>query len=617
MDGLWTPGKVSHVQGAQLEQVLQNAQSRLVVVDWFAPWCGPCRRIAPFYEELAARYTAVVFVSVDTEAPLNKSAMLAMRYQIRAFPTFSFHLQNVEKERFSGADPNKLEGVVTRLMAAAEDAQLADALRMSMSVDGTGANNSNNNSSGGQSTGGGNSAEVNKAELMAALDKADAEDPEPEGDSSISLRAKRTTGAVIELSVSAKASAQHLRRKVARELEAAPESLRIIFRGKIILDKHTLASYGITEDGLTVHVAVSGKASSANKPSAAPSPAPSVANRTSDSPAAPGVAALRSALQDLERKNGRTNAKDAVQVMLLYVRNVIKHPEDVKFRSIRQGNAKFSSKIAACAGGLDCMKALGFDHAERNGEPYLVLRSEESVEVMKAREEELRGTIDRLAPASSFPSSSGMGGMPSAAPSAAGAGPSGADPFGFAGSGAGNPFAGFAAPGNNFASMFGGMNMPGGGFGAGGLPGMSPEMLQQFQNNPQMQSLSMNMMQRLMQDPELMTSITQAMSSGQDPMMAMASNPRLMETMMSMMSDPSVMSSLSGAVGQARQQPFPFNSAPSNAAAAPPPFTTSSAAPSSGTSGAGNASSGNSASNNNEDNGEDEDLDDIDDIYAD
>jgi thioredoxin 2 len=92
------------------------AQKRLpVLIDFWAPWCGPCKMFAPTFKASAAKFAdKIVYAKVDTEA----EQMLGAKYNIRSIPTLIYFWQGKELGRVSGAlPPAELDQLALQLVS--------------------------------------------------------------------------------------------------------------------------------------------------------------------------------------------------------------------------------------------------------------------------------------------------------------------------------------------------------------------------------------------------------------------------------------------------------------------------------------------------------------------
>ncbi|KFK33157.1 hypothetical protein AALP_AA6G338000 [Arabis alpina] len=87
--------------------------SKLMVIDFSASWCGPCKTIMPAFLDMAEKFSDVDFVIVDVDE-LND---VAGEFSVRAMPTFVLVKRGREVERIVGADKDQLENKVSHYSA--------------------------------------------------------------------------------------------------------------------------------------------------------------------------------------------------------------------------------------------------------------------------------------------------------------------------------------------------------------------------------------------------------------------------------------------------------------------------------------------------------------------
>ena len=94
-------GTTRAVTDASFEaEVLKN--SKPVIVDYWAEWCGPCRMIAPVLEEIASEYGEKIDV---VKLNVDENPAVAQRYQILAIPTLNVFQNGKVVKQIKGAKP--------------------------------------------------------------------------------------------------------------------------------------------------------------------------------------------------------------------------------------------------------------------------------------------------------------------------------------------------------------------------------------------------------------------------------------------------------------------------------------------------------------------------------
>lgn len=95
----------------EFESFMQQSNDKLVVIDFTATWCGPCKAIAPYFQELADSNSDVIFIKVD----VDDAEDVAAKCGIQAMPTFKFYKNGAEVKQLQGADKSTLTNLVAKL----------------------------------------------------------------------------------------------------------------------------------------------------------------------------------------------------------------------------------------------------------------------------------------------------------------------------------------------------------------------------------------------------------------------------------------------------------------------------------------------------------------------
>lgn len=108
-------GKVEKVTAKSFRKEVLRAPG-VVLVDFYADWCGPCHQMAPIFEELASAYAGKMKF---TKVNVDHAPQIAANYRVSGIPTLGFFKDGQLIHAVTGARPRAaLEAEIERVLAA-------------------------------------------------------------------------------------------------------------------------------------------------------------------------------------------------------------------------------------------------------------------------------------------------------------------------------------------------------------------------------------------------------------------------------------------------------------------------------------------------------------------
>mmetsp|Transcript_25931 Transcript_25931/g.40263 ORF Transcript_25931/g.40263 Transcript_25931/m.40263 type:complete len:106 (+) Transcript_25931:240-557(+) len=95
----------------EFNALVAASNEKLLVVDFTASWCPPCRMIAPIFEQMAKENPDVTFIKVDVDEGQDVAAQAG----VTCMPTFMFYKDGKKVEQLEGADEATLKANVAKL----------------------------------------------------------------------------------------------------------------------------------------------------------------------------------------------------------------------------------------------------------------------------------------------------------------------------------------------------------------------------------------------------------------------------------------------------------------------------------------------------------------------
>lgn len=96
---------------------IKSAGKSLVIIDYSTTWCGPCKVIAPKFEEFSAKYPDAVFLKVIGDASPEASKLMK-REGVRSVPSFHYFMSGEKIDVVNGANAEAIEAAIAKHVSA-------------------------------------------------------------------------------------------------------------------------------------------------------------------------------------------------------------------------------------------------------------------------------------------------------------------------------------------------------------------------------------------------------------------------------------------------------------------------------------------------------------------
>lgn len=96
----------------ELKMEEAKRENKIIIANFSATWCGPCKMIAPFYSELSEKHPSLMFLLIDVDEMTDFSTS----WDIKATPTFFFLQDGKQVDKLVGANKPELQKKITAVL---------------------------------------------------------------------------------------------------------------------------------------------------------------------------------------------------------------------------------------------------------------------------------------------------------------------------------------------------------------------------------------------------------------------------------------------------------------------------------------------------------------------